>query len=58
MVFQSDALPIGDAIFGKVSHGEAVILIGAVHNPLEHVSIDLFLACIRDSPRDGVLEFH
>ena len=32
LIFLSDMLPIGDAIFGEVGHGEAVVLTEAIHN--------------------------
>jgi hypothetical protein len=32
LIFLSDMLPIGDAIFGEVGHGEAVVLTWAIHN--------------------------
>ena len=48
---------IGDAIFSEVGHNEAMILIGAVHDPLEHIPIGLLYMSVWDCPWACVLKF-
>ena len=47
---------ISNAIFGKVGHGEAVVLTWAIHDPLEHVPVGLLLASIQNSLGDRIFE--